>query len=105
MRTAIKTSFTLLDSKSFIGYTFGDLWNGWACPLFPIESVFQVAEYLNNESDIHININSDCIEITDNDYKETVYPQIILNDNKEIVVYPIGYYSYCWEDTSWNTLN
>ena len=41
---AIETSEGIAEYK---GVTFGDLWNGWECPLFELEEAQRVIEHFN----------------------------------------------------------
>ena len=44
--TLTPTSFTLepLENRTFSGYTTGQVWNGWACPLFTHDQAMQIVE-------------------------------------------------------------
>lgn len=39
------------DLAEFNGITFGKLWNGWECPLFPIESINKILSDIGTEED------------------------------------------------------
>lgn len=45
------TAFTLdpLDDQTFAGYTTGDTWNGWACPLFMHDQAARIVEAWHTE--------------------------------------------------------
>jgi len=45
-RSLRETEFALdiIPERTFTGYTTGDTWNGWACPLFPKEEADRIVE-------------------------------------------------------------
>ena len=44
-----KAMFQIEDGPEFEGYHFGKRWNGWACPMFTIEVMREISEWLCGE--------------------------------------------------------
>lgn len=45
-----KANFSIDDWITVEGYHCDERWNGWACPLFPIESVKKIVEWLSKDA-------------------------------------------------------
>lgn len=89
----------------FSGFTTGDLWNGWACPVF----TRQVAEQILVASEIngyHWQYDSatNAFEVRHEDDPNDFEPQtfngiiIALDDGSSAETYPIGAYSWTWSE-------
>jgi hypothetical protein len=99
-------------SGYYSGYTYGDTWNGWACPYFSKKSAIAFLEEMKK---------NDCIKgytfvkavipaflITDtNEVGEIeIYEQEILNYlGKKIKVYGIGNHAWVWWDQKWDKIS
>jgi hypothetical protein len=67
-----KAKFSIVGGQEYEGYHWGNRWNGWACPMFTIEVMQQIAddlggEYLKVEGDTVIHIGpeeEDCYRDT-----------------------------------------
>lgn len=78
---------------AYIGYTFGDRWNGWACPYFE----FAEAERIMHNSDGQMTYDKDTDTFTfiiDEDNMDSW--QGFDRDGKHL--YGIGAYSWVWDD-------
>jgi hypothetical protein len=94
--------------KSFSGLDSGETWNGWACPLFPLEEakkIMDLQEDFVSEAKIggwdvySINYDSDKEVFTMNwmvgdliESSEVINPKVI----DGVKYYPIGSCNWCW---------
>ena len=94
-----KSKFQINDGPIYDGYTDRDHWNGWACPYFTREVAEQIAREVND---------GDCTMCYDkaNDafvYKEYGEEETNIFKGKDIQgkhLYPVGAYSWIWDDLS-----
>lgn len=93
-----KFQIDFLPSQIFDGFTTGEDWNGFACPLFPFEEAKRLskaweeigksAQYLKNQ-DMFI------FERIDNSGEPEFFTPEIINEQK---LYPIGAFSWIWSE-------
>jgi len=62
-----KALFQIDDGPAFEGYHWGKTWNGWACPLFPIESVRKIVESHHYGGE-DLKLEGDCLTFTEEEY-------------------------------------
>jgi hypothetical protein len=85
----------------FSGFTFGEEWNGWACPYFPFEQVQKIVEAQNVSADIKARYDSSqdkfVFEFSDGteEYNAEIFP--------EGKLYPIGNSAWIWEEVIYKT--
>lgn len=103
--------FSLDDSPSWSGYSFEDNWNGWACPLFPLEEMRKIHEWLESRNP---DGRTDSPQFKFDEAKNFVVTEwdgIETNttvDKGEIVngerLYgDIAFSGWCWWDDSWSS--
>ena len=76
------------------GLTYGNRWNGWACPYFTYENAMKIAEVM---PDFHMwyDMDKDLFFTTDEETDpEEFCPKII----DGIKYYGIGNCSWCWDE-------
>ena len=91
-----KAKFFLNDGPEYDGYHWGNRWNGWACPMFTIEVMREIAddlggEYLKVEGDTVIHIGpeeEDCYRDTGTLRERDGIPTMRL----------YSFDGWCWED-------
>ena len=91
--------------EEFAGFTAGDFWNGWACPVFTRQVAEQVlAASETNGYRWQYNPASNAFEVRHEDDPEDYEPQIFngvtvtFEDGHSIDVYAIGAYSWTWTE-------
>ena len=97
-----KTLFTIENNTtSYIGYTSGRLWNGWATPYFEFAEALQIMAYYNNNSDTSMEYSSetDCFCIAETEYTDGVIwkGENIQTEEGIKHLYGIGAYYWIWE--------
>ena len=104
-----KAMFYLCDGPSFVGYHCGHRWNGWACPMFPIESVRAIAEWMNAQgfgSSIDINETTGTVTIIEEDEEcnEAEEPETrARNGIPTMALYGVGAYGWTWTEDELNS--
>lgn len=98
-----KAVFTLDGHEpAYIGYTTGELWNGWATPYFPLNEAFEVMNECNKFNEcapIRFNETHDFFVY----YDESIEDYIIwkganyTTDEGIKRLYPIGAYAWVWD--------
>ncbi len=89
-----------LSRQGLFGYTTGRTWNGWACPLFPRESVerIQDAAYWAERTRHNPEEDSYSFYLEDREDWETFQPQtIVVPGEAEVKVWGIGHCLWTWE--------
>lgn len=84
------------------GYTNGDNWNGWATPVFTFENAKKVIGMIeHNSHDSRYDEKSDSFLVTfeeGSNEVETFEGMDIVVDGETVKVYPLGAYSWVWEE-------
>jgi hypothetical protein len=88
----------------FEGWTSGQRWNGWECPYFEFDTVLRMVDVWNNtsfgEEEYQARYDEELDEFyfRDGGLEEwnCFRAQLIEVEGKEIKVYPIGAYGWCW---------
>lgn len=88
----------------FHGVTQGQHWNGFACPLFSLEEAQRLMA-LNNHTDFCGQIVYDAAQDAflfhefgvESEERPDVYKMVLIDGVK---FYPIGAFSWCWQDVS-----
>jgi hypothetical protein len=86
-----------------VGFTTGQRWNGWACPLFPRESCAALIERLPGA---HFELARDAFLIPrvdagpDDEDVEVYLPQMIVVDDQLVRVWAVGSGSWTWDETA-----
>jgi hypothetical protein len=95
-----KSVFSITDNlEKFEGYTFGELWNGWACPLFTFEVAEQIRlSSVNEDFVLTYDKNSDTYSVDG----DICTPLEIEYEGQKFKVYGIGAYGWTWWDEQWN---
>ena len=97
-----KKEFFLDESPSFIGYTNGETWNGWECPLFSLETAKKVLELMIDDEDTsaYYDERLDKIMVVMNvsttPEVEVYEPSTVDYNGETIKVYNVGSGSWCW---------
>ncbi len=102
-----KMRFTMdaLPNQSFVGYTNGETWNGWACPLFEKAEAERVLEACRENGYNWVYVaETDAYRVSHEDDPEGVPEQFegfeIAMEGLSVKVYPIGAYCWIWEPAS-----
>ena len=90
----------------FPGYSQGRRWNGWACPVFPLESAHKIVEHCNREAEKHggelsrYDAQADVFLIWNEgqDEPDVFMGDDIVVDGKVVRVYHVGTGSWTWEE-------
>lgn len=97
-----KSVFYIDNGPAYIGYTNGDLWNGWATPYFTLEEAQKIqAEFSRGtDSPMLYDVNKDEFRIR---YDGDDEPYIWKGEDIETVdgikhLYGIGAYSHIWDE-------
>lgn len=116
------------ESEIIRGFSKGDKWNGWACPCFTLEEAHKVVKLYGenfgfynanldmfvfssyNDEEVVEKLKKDLVNEDLEDFEKMEYsgdievfrPQIIEVGEKEIKVYPIGAYSWTWDEVKKN---
>ena len=76
------------------GFSYGNTWNGWACPYFTKENGLLIAELMPNFGMTYDEENDRFVAESD-DYDRDEWESVIIDGAK---YYPIGNCSWCWYD-------
>ena len=98
-----KTVFSINDSDSrYVGYTYGEHWNGWACPMFPYEEAQRILAVLNEEvpGAMSYDIDKDCFicRMDDNDEPDIYEVHDVETIDGTLQLYDIGNRCWIWDD-------
>lgn len=87
-----KGTFCVTDSPRFEGITDGQHWNGWACPMFTLETMKKIQEWIGDKDGGRIDIEGNQVfDVFEDERTELT----------KIVVEGITYYSidgWCWDE-------
>lgn len=94
-----KSKFQINDGPMYDGCTDGDHWNGWACPWFTREVAEQIAREVND------GYCTMCYDKANDAFVYKGYGEEGTNifKGKDIQgkhLYPVGAYSWIWDDLS-----
>lgn len=102
-KLATKSIFSIDGVGEFHGYTFGQTWNGFACPYFELSAALKIAE------SYPLVVSYDAIKgvfkLDEGYLPEDVYEvsaQIINTVDGPKNVYSIGSFGWVWEDAAWH---
>lgn len=100
---AQKSSFSLDTDTAYEGFTFGETWNGHACPLFTFEVAKKIAKECSCVGNTieHDPLKDAFVFNYENEELEYCYPTEVIIDGIPMSLYDIGAYSWCWWDNSW----
>jgi hypothetical protein len=90
------------DGESIEGITFGDTWNGWACPYFTFENGMKLLNWFD-EGYLSYDAEKDVFNYVDDNYDDCVdsYKPTIIEGKK---YYCIGGYNFCWYEVKQNDM-
>lgn len=105
--TTYKSAYFAVDGvdEKFIGFTAGDFWNGWACPVFTrltAEQILVASE--PNGYQWQFNVETNAFEIQHVEDPDNYEPEVFnkmtitLDDGSNVEVYGIGAYSWTWTE-------
>ena len=99
----IPSEFSLCDRKTYKGFSYGETWNGFACPFFIKDVAEEIcADVSTNGCVLSWDSLRGCFIETTNE-GEAVFEQTDIELNGEIVtIYGIGTYAYTWWNEHWN---
>lgn len=95
-------SVSLDEGPSYQVYSRGEHWNGWQCPYFSFEEATKLTEHpyligLKYDAEKDQFIYDDPEYADDTTYEADIYEaETITVDGKQIKVYGIGAYAWCW---------
>ena len=104
------TTFTMdwYPEKSFAGLDSGKTWNGWACPLFPLEEAKRIME-LQHDFVFEANLGGwDVYAVSYDSERDVFTMDWMVNDRAEssetiapvlvdgVKYYPLGAFNWCW---------
>jgi hypothetical protein len=102
-----KAWFTIdgLEDNSYEGYTEGQTWNGWQCPLFELDVALQIAKDLNQvngEIDSKIVFDEKTHEFINEDYEypKEQWESFAASEYEGKKLFALGSYGWCWELTT-----
>jgi hypothetical protein len=94
--------FCFDESKTFNGYTFGSLWNGWECPYFEFDVAMEIAKWNNKGGVFMASYDPEKDEFyfydEGGDYTDVYKGMTIETEHGQKKVYDLGYNSWCWLD-------
>ena len=83
----------------FEGWTDGTLWNGWATPHFELETAKRVIKAIQSpKASFDEKKDAFLTESPDGEAEVWQAEQIQSADGKQIKGYPIGAWSWCWDE-------
>jgi len=97
--------FSLETDAIYQGYTYGQTWNGHACPLFEIETAKEIAKaasYAEEGFLISYSPEKNAFILDYQGEVEEVNAQEIETEEGPRTVYPLGSHSWTWWDEEWN---
>ena len=83
---------------SFFGYTFGELWNGWACPYFAKESVLNIIKHMSNGMDTTISIVNNVVIVDIEGEVSKIEIETIDTEVGQKQVYNFGLLGWVWDE-------
>lgn len=103
---ARKAKFSICDDDRFyIGYTSGDLWNGWACPYFTLEVGKQMcADFTDDDYECYrFFYDEDTDTFFKHDVEENEFIIIgsscnVMTVDGELKLYDIGAFNWVWDE-------
>jgi hypothetical protein len=107
----IKSSFCVDDTNYYEGFTAGETWNGWACPMFTKETTQKILTEMFDRGDLvewSFDEKSDTFHYMFNDGNEeheAVNSFDVYFAGQKMHVYGLGAYAWVWFDNKWNALN
>ena len=96
-----KALFTISDGPVYIGYTNGDLWNGWATPYFTLEEAQKIQTEFSQGTDFPMlyDVAKDEFRIKYDDDEPYIWKgEDIQTVDGELHLYGIGAYSHIWDE-------
>lgn len=101
-----EATFTIdgIEGEEFKGWTAGDKWNGWAVPVFMFSEAQRILDALTDRGDGSYSWfdraeDAFCYFSPDEMEEAKKFPGIIINtDGQDRKVYPIGTYTWTWEE-------
>lgn len=100
-RRGLFTGDWLEEGVAFEGWTFGERWNGWACPYFELPVV---AEMLRRGGmgvhfdPVHRTYYAECDRECNPDYPGDAVMTIHDDEGREVKVVALGAGSWCWDE-------
>lgn len=96
-----KSLFQIDDGPIYIGYTNGDLWNGWATPYFTLEEAQKIQKEFSQGTDFPMlyDVNKDEFRIQYDDDEPYIWKGEDMQTAEGIKhLYGIGAYSHIWDE-------
>lgn len=106
-----KSKFSLDDSPSWDGYTFGQTWNGFACPYFEMKVAKEILTFVVAGNNYHDHVNTKYkwnykpetdkftfVDPEDDGDHYTIPGEDITYNGKVIHVYGIGNFAWVWTE-------
>ena len=95
-----KKLFSIEGSYSYEGYTEGKFWNGWACPMFTLETAKKMMDEMTVEGLMEIYYSEKLdkfVVLFENDSPEEYGANTHYIDGEIVKLYHIGNGSWCWD--------
>lgn len=102
-----KTWFTIdgLEDNSYQGYTDGQTWNGWQCPLFELNVALKLADDLNQVNTVNGQLFSKIVfdeksqQFVNEDYDcpKEEWETFAATEHDGKKLFALGSYAWCWE--------
>lgn len=84
--------FALADNTEYEGFTYGNIWNGWACPYFSLPVALKIVAGMNGIYDA----GKDCIIVPcDDDEDPYIFESKIVDG---VTYYPVGAGCWTWDE-------
>lgn len=100
---ARKAKFAICDDdRRYVGYTNGDLWNGWACPYFTLEVGKQICEdFTDDDYKFYYKKDEDAFFIygVEEDHVSEIGSSYnVMTVDGELKLYDIGAFNWVWDE-------
>lgn len=89
-------TFTLDGEREYEGYTNGDKWNGFECPLFEMEEALNILNDVEGDVESGLNDKTKCFEVDG----DIIAPRTIALNGKVLTLYGIGSFGWTWEEVT-----
>jgi hypothetical protein len=100
MNTAKPITATIDGETEYKGFTFGERWNGFECPMFTKSVSMQIMNDINETDSFETKSYYSESENAFYFEGEKIESQIIEYKGLEIEVFPIGSFGWTWQDAN-----
>lgn len=107
-KIATKSKFSIDGNEAYEGFTFGQTWNGWACPYFELGTALKIAEMCSLPEEgytVSYNAVINAFEMVESPEPEDTYnveAQTINTVDGLKTVYALGAFGWVWDDHAYH---